>query len=188
MTHMPPAPDDGSPRRPDPSVGRTPPSRGDSVEKPLWRRRAFLSGLVVAGAAAGGLAWHSGGQLSHPGSTPSGDEAEAGARRLRTKTARGWVSVDFVAAGIARVRITASPDQRVAYSYAVDRALPAVPAEATSDDSGAVLAHRSAHGLDRQAQRCDLGAKRAERSARHRIHAGVLDGRRRLPLAGPPSR
>src|SRR6478609_10539058 len=102
----------------------------------VWRRRTFLGSLVVAaGAAAGGLAWLSRDGSPGAASSPSEQKPGASAAGLSAETPRGWVAVDFVADGIARVRISGTKDQQPAFSYAVDRRLPAVPAQLDSSDT-----------------------------------------------------
>src|SRR4051795_4459568 len=75
-----------------------------STASRVWRRRTFLGAAVLTGAAAaGGLAWRARGE---PSPAPAAQMHATIAPTISAQTARGWVKVDIVAEGIARLRIT----------------------------------------------------------------------------------
>ena len=135
MTGATPAPGEQNPRPPEPATGPVPGSEKSLTDKRLWGRRTFLGSVVVAATAAAGLTWRFKEKADRAGSTPSLPSSAGSARMLSAKTARGWITVAFVAEGVARIRITAAEDQQIAHSYAIDHELPALPAEINSTET-----------------------------------------------------
>lgn len=134
-------PDGGQPARPAPTeVPTRPETPGGPTPAEPWRRRAFLGLVGVATAAVGGVvAWLARGGWSRSELPGVSTRTKPPAPTIATQTARGWVAVDFVAEGVARVRITETADQLLAHSYAVEQPLVAQPAGSMTSDTELAL-------------------------------------------------
>ena len=98
-----------------------------------WPRRMFFGSLVAAGL--GGAAWVLGRQGGAGPPAPS----PASGSRLELDSSRGHTRVDFPEPGIARILITAGPDDGPPFSYAVDRGRPGTSARRAESDTTVAL-------------------------------------------------
>lgn len=100
----------------------------------LGRRGLFAGAAVLGGTAGVGLVGWRLGLFDLPGAPPLAPGPTVPPETVAAaelKTARGWVTVDVVAAGVVRIRIMDDESTPVKQSYAIENDLPSVTGTVT---------------------------------------------------------